>query len=937
VKKLLWLIIFFNLIFSVNLFAANREISLTVDYKTVYFAGKAVKALAVNDQIPAPILHFREGDHVTINIYNQLNEETAIHWHGMLVPWQMDGVLGVSQKGIPPGGVFHYQFTLHQAGTYWYHAHAGLQEQQGLYGAFIIDPLEAPPYKYTKDYVVVLSDWSNTEPDQILANLKKEGDYYSPRFPLQPSLIKFIHDYQKSSVSERQALINDYKMMQQMRMSIYDFSDVAYDAFLLNGHTISNPWTARVKIGDVVRLRFIGAGGSTIFHIKIPGASMQMVQVEGNNVQPYEIKDFTIAPGETYDILVNIQKEIPYIIYAESIDTLGAAYGALLTAPQQFVNYKRVTPFPEPLPVTRVMMSMMMDDMNHDSSHMNRVMNNATMNMENNTNQMSSMSHEMKVKNPQTTNIKSFSHSKMMKKLKNSSRAMESTPNKIKNPSQNVSMSELMKINPNMKMTDNMSMDATSSTPSTQMNSKKMLKMSSRTKKPMIKMSSQHVNHTAMSKTMNMDDVMGMDHGMSMNHSSGMSMPTEPTTIGDTFSHSTSKSFYTSSDTKYQKLMAAVKTNDPNKPVNEVIKMELFGYMDRYIWFINGIPGYNAKPIILEPNKRYRFIFTNTSMMHHPMHIHGHWFILRKGNGAYDPLLHTIDVPPGATITADLDADASGQWFFHCHLLYHMMTGMSRIFQYSSLIEITKDEVKPQDIEKQTAYYNRPIVRVDEVRPIDLSLVKHPMAHPMSLYLSTFLEAGEDPFHSVQRLTYKGLYGPDYNKLELFINDAETKKGTVENADIDIFYWHLIDQFWAIKSGANYYYRPASTPYWQPGIGIEGLMPYYIDTDARGYYYHGSFKLDLELSRDSQITNNFFIRTGVRSILSSKTVTQAAIGSGLNQMRYIVRPYYRLMPGLNCFVEYEHEQDYGPFKNILARQGESASQNTETFGLSILF
>ncbi|MHB1949781.1 MAG: copper resistance protein B, partial [Gammaproteobacteria bacterium] len=314
-----------------------------------------------------------------------------------------------------------------------------------------------------------------------------------------------------------------------------------------------------------------------------------------------------------------------------------------------------------------------------------------------------------------------------------------------------------------------------------------------------------------------------------------------------------------------------------------------------------------------------------------------HWFILRKGNGAYDPLLHTIDVPPGATMTADIDADASGQWFFHCHLLYHMMTGMSRAFQYSTLIEIEKGEAKPQNIVKQTSYFNRPIVRVDEVRPIDLSLVKHPMAHPPGLWLSTFLDIGADPFHNAQRLTYKGLYGPDYNKLELFTNDAEVKKGTVENADIDIFYWRLISQFWAIKGGANYTYRPANTPYWQPGIGIEGLMPYFIDTDIRGYYHSGSTKMDIELSRDTQITNNFLIRAGVRSILASKTVTQAAIGSGLNQMRYIVRPYYRLMPGLNIFAEYEHEQDYGTFRTIQTNAGESAVQNTVTFGFTILF
>ena len=190
--------------------------------------------------------------------------------------------------------------------------------------------------------------------------------------------------------------------------------------------------------------------------------------------------------------------------------------------------------------------------------------------------------------------------------------------------------------------------------------------------------------------------------------------------------------------------------------------------MDRFIWFINGVPEYKAHPIPLKPNKRYRFIFTNPSMMRHPMHIHGHWFILRNGHGRYDPLLHTLDIPPGATVTADLDTDASGQWLFHCHLLYHMMTGMSRVFQYTTLIEITKGKAKPQHIVKETPYYNRPIVRVDELRPIDASLVKHPMAHHTGIWSSTFLDLGADPFNNSQRLTYKGLYGPDYiRELEL--------------------------------------------------------------------------------------------------------------------------------------------------------------------------
>lgn len=324
-------------------------------------------------------------------------------------------------------------------------------------------------------------------------------------------------------------------------------------------------------------------------------------------------------------------------------------------------------------------------------------------------------------------------------------------------------------------------------------------------------------------------------------------------------------------------------------------------------------------------------------MMHHPMHIHGHWFILRSGHGRYDPLLHTLDIPPGATVTADVDADASGQWFFHCHLLYHMVAGMSRVFQYSTLIDIVSGQAKPQDIVENTAYDNRPIIRVDEARPINIHLIKHHMAHPPGLWLSTYLDAGVDPYHHVERLTYKGLYGSDYNKLELFTNDAEVRHGKVDDADIDIFYWHLISQFWAIKGGANYTYRPADTPYWQPGIGIEGLMPYFIDTNVRGYYRNGSIKLDLELSRDTQITNNFLIRAGIRGIASTKTVTRASIGSGMNQLRYMIRPYYRVMPGLNVFVEYEHEKDYGEFSSIQRSSGDPTVQNTLTLGLTVLF
>ncbi len=335
---------------NISTWAENKVINLTVDYKTVDFTGKKVQAIAVNNQIPGPTLHFKEGDHVTINVHNHLKTGTAIHWHGILLPWQMDGVEYVTQRPIPPGGVFHYRFTLHQSGTYWYHAHKDLQEQQGLYGALIIASKHQTLH-YNKDFPIILSDWTNTNPDDVLHRLKKSGDYYSPKFPLQPSLLQYLKDYaHATSNKQRKMITNAYLMMQKGRMSVYDFSDVAYDAFLLNGHTKTSPWIGQVKPGDVVRLRFIGAMASTIYHVKIPNTKMQMVQIDGQNVKPHWVKSFTIAPGETFDVLVKIPNQQPKIIYAESIDKVGAAYGAL-TVNHKPINFDQVKPFPKPLPI----------------------------------------------------------------------------------------------------------------------------------------------------------------------------------------------------------------------------------------------------------------------------------------------------------------------------------------------------------------------------------------------------------------------------------------------------------------------------------------------------------------------------------------------------------------------------------------------------------
>lgn len=791
---------FIFLLLSNYSWSKHHEVNLTVSYSTVNYTGYPARAITINQQIPAPTLRFREGDTVTLNVHNHLDKETAIHWHGIILPWQMDGVMNITQRGISPGNTFKYTYKLRQSGTYWYHAHAGLQEQEGLYGAFIIDPKSQPPFHYTKDYVVVLSDWKNAKANHVQANLKKTGEYYAPLFPLQPSLTHFIKSYQSASLDDRKKLWMDYKMMQHMRMGIYDISDIAYDEFLLNGHSKHQPWTASVQVGDIVRLRFIDAGANTFFHIKMPDAHMKMVHVQGNDVIPYPVQNFRMGPGETYDVLVKIEKNQPYIIYVESTDKVGKVFGALLTHAKQTVPYHEVKPFPEPLPVTREKMA-----------------------------------------NERKRGLKAMHHT-----------GMQSTLN------------QQPKIN------------------------------------------------TIEAATLPHIKTHGSEH-----HNQE---PTNLKTIG----------------TKYQNLKARVETNDPAKPVFKTIDLKLFGFMDEFIWFINGVPEYNAKPIKLLPGKRYRVVFTNNSMMHHPMHLHGHWFILRNGHGSYDPLLHTIDIPPGGQVIADLDADASGQWYFHCHMLNHMISGLARTFQYGSIIEVAKEEKRPKDIIKHTPYYNRPIVRVDKLRPIPLWLVQKPLAHPQSFWMASLLEIGGDFSRDRQMLTYQGLYGPDFHKLQLFVNDAEMTSGQIENADIDVFYWRQISQFWTIKAGANYFYRPSKTPYWQPGIGFEGLFPYFISIDSRFYYHNGSLKADIELERNTQLTNNLFFGIELRGIAATKTIAPDRIGSGLNQIYYIARPNYRISPGIVGFIELEHQQYYGVLKKILRQTGEATREDSVYFGLSFL-
>ena len=301
------------------------HIDLNIAYEPVNFTGKTRMATAINGSVPAPILRWREGDRVTIRVTNNLAEDSSIHWHGIILPTGMDGVPGLSFGGIKPGNTFEYQFDLNQSGTYWYHSHSSFQEPTGMYGAIIIDPKEPDPVSYNRDYVVMLSDWSDEDPQAIYAKLKKLSHYYNFR---ERTVSDIWHDIKAKGVEETW---NERSMWNQMRMSETDISDVTgYTyTYLMNGVTPDEGWVGLFKRGEKVRLRFINSSAMTIFDVRIPGLKMTVVASDGQNIEPVTIDEFRIGVAETYDVVVEPSDDSAYTVFAQSIDRSGFTRGTL--------------------------------------------------------------------------------------------------------------------------------------------------------------------------------------------------------------------------------------------------------------------------------------------------------------------------------------------------------------------------------------------------------------------------------------------------------------------------------------------------------------------------------------------------------------------------------------------------------------------------------
>ncbi|MBU2286717.1 MAG: copper resistance system multicopper oxidase [Gammaproteobacteria bacterium] len=304
---------------------SGTEFALTLTEAPVNFTGRVRTATTVNGSVPGPVLRWREGDTVTVRVTNRMPVTSSIHWHGILLPTGMDGVPGLSFEGIAPGETFVYRFPVKQSGTYWYHSHSRFQEQTGLYGAIVVEPRGGERHRTQREHVMLLTDWSDEEPDAIVAQLKKMSDFYNYN---EPTAVDFARDASRRGIAQALA---SRKMWGQMRMSPTDLADVSGHTYtyLTNGAAPAANWTALFGRGKRVRLRFVNGSAMSIFDVRIPGLKMTVVAADGQDVEPVTVDEFRIATAETYDVIVEPDSDRAYTVFAQSIDRTGYARATL--------------------------------------------------------------------------------------------------------------------------------------------------------------------------------------------------------------------------------------------------------------------------------------------------------------------------------------------------------------------------------------------------------------------------------------------------------------------------------------------------------------------------------------------------------------------------------------------------------------------------------
>jgi len=303
--------------------ATAETYNITVDNVLIDTGDFVKEGIGYNGASPGPVLKFKEGEEVTINVTNNLSETTSIHWHGLILPYQMDGVPDISYEGIKPGDTFTYKFPVVQSGTYWFHSHSGFQEPDGAYGAITIAPKKREPFRYNKDYVVQLTDKHPHSGSRIMRNLKMVSDYYNRK---QQTLSDFFKDVEKNGFD---STTSDWMNWGSMRMMPTDVEDLQGFTPLINGKGPKQNWTGLFEPGERIRLRLINSSAMTYFDFRIPGLSMLVVAADGNNVQPVKVDELRIGVAETYDVIVRPMDNKAYTLFAESMGRTAFARGTL--------------------------------------------------------------------------------------------------------------------------------------------------------------------------------------------------------------------------------------------------------------------------------------------------------------------------------------------------------------------------------------------------------------------------------------------------------------------------------------------------------------------------------------------------------------------------------------------------------------------------------
>jgi len=565
----------------------GTEFDLSVGETLVNYTGQTRPAVTINGTLPGPLLRWKEGTTVTLRVRNDLprgsihGPDTSIHWHGLVLPANMDGVPGMSFDGIRPGESYLYRFDVKQAGTYWYHSHSGFQEQGGMYGPLVIDPAGPDPIASDRDFVVMLSDWTDMDPAKLFARLKKMASHDNV---YQRTVGDFMRDAERKGMP---ATVADRRMWGQMRMTPSDLSDVNGQTYtyLLNGTAALGNWTGVFAPGDKVRLRLINGSAMTYFDVRIPGLKLTVVAADGQPVHPVTVDEIRIGAAETYDVIVQPGGQEAYTVFAQDSARTGYVSGTLA------VREGLRAPIPplDPRPI------MSMADMGHGDMQ---------------------TGHDMGAMASTQPAAAADPHA---------GHAMPGTPPP---PSADPHGGHAMGTGAGAMSGMGHGAGGMQTHPASETNN------------PLVDMQT-------MAPTPKLDDP-----GIGL-RDNGRRVLT------------------------YADLRSNFADPDGRDPARTV-ELHLTGHMEKFAWSFDGLKFAQAEPLRMTYGERLRIVLVNDTMMSHPIHLHGMWSDVEDADGNFQVRKHTVDMPPGSKRSYRVRADALGRWAYHCHLFFHMESGMFR-------------------------------------------------------------------------------------------------------------------------------------------------------------------------------------------------------------------------------------------------------------------